>query len=150
MGTTVIYRNNSKENDNGKLVSVMSESTQMPVASYVPDLPMSAPAVTEVPIISSEANATDAPVFTNIPVSTDAPVSSGDNDKKNTPKPTEKAVTTNTQNYSFYIVKNGDSLSRISEKIFSSIKYVDEIKKLNNIENEDMIYEGQKLWIPDK
>lgn len=64
--------------------------------------------------------------------------------------PTEKAVTTNTQNYSFYIVKNGDSLSRISEKIFSSIKYVDEIKKLNNIENEDMIYEGQKLWIPDK
>lgn len=156
VGTTVIYRNNSKENDNGKLVSVMSESTQMPVASYVPDLPMSAPAVTEVPIISSEANATEAPVFTNIPVSTDAPavtdapVSSGDNDKKNTPKPTEKAVTTNTQNYSFYIVKNGDSLSRISEKIFSSIKYVDEIKKLNNIENEDMIYEGQKLWIPDK
>lgn len=59
-------------------------------------------------------------------------------------------MTTNTQNYSFYIVKNGDSLSRISEKIFSSIKYVDEIKKLNNIENEDMIYEGQKLWIPDK
>lgn len=156
VGTTVIYRNNSKDKNNGEIVSVMNKSTQAPETSYVPNMPMSAPAVTAVPIISSDVNATDmpvvteAPVVTEVPVVTEAPISSGNNDKKNTQKSTEKAATTSTQNYSFYIVKNGDSLSRISEKIFSSIKYVDEIKELNNIENEDMIYEGQKLWIPDK
>lgn len=52
--------------------------------------------------------------------------------------------------YSFYIVKSGDNLGSISEKIFRSVKYVKKIKELNNLENEDMIYEGQKLWIPEK
>ncbi len=150
VGTTVIYRNNSKPENDDELVSVMSEHTQMPAASSVPDLPSGMPQATDVPIISSEITATDEPSPTESPVVTDSPAASENNDKNNNPEPVEKSVTTTTQNYSFYIVKNGDSLSRISEKIFSSVKYVDEIKRLNNIENEDMIYEGQKLLLPDK
>lgn len=150
VGTTVIYRNNSKPENDDELVSVMSEHTQMPAASSVPDLPSGMPQATDVPIISSEITATDEPSPTDSPVVTDSSAASENNDKNNNPEPAEKSVTTTTQNYSFYIVKNGDSLSRISEKIFSSVKYVDEIKRLNNIENEDMIYEGQKLLLPDK
>ena len=52
--------------------------------------------------------------------------------------------------YSYYLVKPGDTLGKISEQIYNSVYYVNEIKKLNKIDNEDAIYAGQKLWLPDK
>lgn len=51
---------------------------------------------------------------------------------------------------SFYIVKNGDSLGRISENIYNSVDYVEMLMKANNLKDPDMIFEGQKLKIPDK
>ena len=48
----------------------------------------------------------------------------------------------------YYIVKKGDSLVSISKAIYNTSSKVDEICQLNNIENMDMIYEGQKLLLP--
>ncbi len=48
----------------------------------------------------------------------------------------------------YYTVVSGDSLAGISYKLYNSANYISVIKKLNNIEDEDMIYIGQKLIIP--
>ncbi len=48
----------------------------------------------------------------------------------------------------YYTVKVGDSLAGISYRLYNSPNYVSKIKKLNNIEDENMIYIGQKLILP--
>ncbi len=48
----------------------------------------------------------------------------------------------------YYIVKKGDTLVTISGMLYGSDEYVEEIQKLNQIENRDMIYEGQQLIVP--
>jgi LysM repeat protein len=48
----------------------------------------------------------------------------------------------------YYTVKAGDSLLGISNRLYNSANYVSVIKKLNNLEDEDMIYIGQKLILP--
>lgn len=48
-----------------------------------------------------------------------------------------------------YIVKKGDTLVSISTMMYGTIKGVDLIKERNNIENQDLIYEGQELIIPE-
>lgn len=48
----------------------------------------------------------------------------------------------------YYTVKAGDSLAGISNRLYNSANYISVIKKLNNIEDEDMIYIGQKLILP--
>lgn len=48
----------------------------------------------------------------------------------------------------YYTVKAGDSLAGISYKLYKSANYISVIKKLNNIEDEDMIYIGQRLILP--
>lgn len=62
----------------------------------------------------------------------------------------EKTAETMTGPHSFYIVKSGDSLGSIAESIYNSVSYVDDLMEANNISDADKIYEGQKLWLPDK
>jgi hypothetical protein len=47
-----------------------------------------------------------------------------------------------------YIVKHGDKLVRISQKIYGSEKYLNYILARNNMKKTDKIYPGQKLIIP--
>ncbi len=47
-----------------------------------------------------------------------------------------------------YIVKKGDTLESISRKTYGDISYVDEICKLNGLEDGNLIYIGQKLLLP--
>ena len=61
----------------------------------------------------------------------------------------KEAVTT-FESHSFYIVKPGDTLGSISEKIYNSVHFVDIIKEINNIEDVDRIDVGQKLMLPDE
>lgn len=49
---------------------------------------------------------------------------------------------------STYIVETGDTLAGISWKLYASWNYMSKIKELNNIDDEDMIYVGQKLIVP--
>lgn len=48
----------------------------------------------------------------------------------------------------YYTVEPGDSLAGISYKLYETYKYMDKIKELNGIEDEDMVYAGQKLIVP--
>lgn len=48
----------------------------------------------------------------------------------------------------YYTVKAGDSLASISYKLYKTYTYMDKIKKLNNIEDENKILVGQKLRVP--
>ncbi len=48
----------------------------------------------------------------------------------------------------YYTVQAGDSLAGISYKLYDSANYISKIKELNNIDDEDMIYIGQKLKMP--
>ncbi len=69
--------------------------------------------------------------------------------KKNSKKKTEKKASTETSaKNNYYVVKKGDSLSSISMKLYNTRSYVKKIKKLNNIEDSDMIKVGQKLLLP--
>lgn len=48
----------------------------------------------------------------------------------------------------YYIVENGDSLESISTKIYGNTSRVSKIKEINDIENADAIFAGQKLILP--
>lgn len=45
----------------------------------------------------------------------------------------------------FYIVQTGDTIDKISEKIYGTKTYGDELIRLNDIYSEDMLYEGRVL-----
>ena len=47
-----------------------------------------------------------------------------------------------------YIVEGGDSLGYISRKFYGDNEGIERIMAANGLENADMIYEGQTLWIP--
>ncbi len=50
--------------------------------------------------------------------------------------------------WNYYTVEEGDTLLGISWKLYRSSAYIEEIKELNQIENEDLIYAGQELIVP--
>lgn len=47
-----------------------------------------------------------------------------------------------------YIVQDGDTLASISRDAYGTVKYVDEICELNNIDKEDYIFPGEKILLP--
>lgn len=47
-----------------------------------------------------------------------------------------------------YIVQKGDTLLSISRKIYGNDRYMKEICQLNNIDDINMIYEGEKILLP--
>lgn len=55
---------------------------------------------------------------------------------------------TSAQNVRHYTVKKGDSLMSISKAIYHDTSMIDKICSMNQIENMDMIYEGQDLILP--
>lgn len=48
----------------------------------------------------------------------------------------------------YYTVEKGDTLASISRKMYLSDKYTKQIAWANSLENENEIYEGQKILIP--
>ena len=55
---------------------------------------------------------------------------------------------TSAQDVRHYTVKKGDSLMSISKAIYHDTSMIDKICSMNQIENMDMIYEGQDLILP--
>lgn len=55
-------------------------------------------------------------------------------------------VQTETKNY--YVVQKGDSLASISMRLYKTLKKVEILQELNNIDNPDEIYIGQKIVLP--
>ncbi len=48
----------------------------------------------------------------------------------------------------FYIVQKGDTLAKISRKIYGDSSHVEAICKMNGLSDDDLIYIGQKLLLP--
>lgn len=82
-----------------------------------------------------------------------------ENSEKNTEKNTEENngtdvdddALTEAQTYllqGYYIVQKGDSMVGISKKIYGTPKKVKKICEINQIEDQDTIYAGQKLELP--
>ena len=67
------------------------------------------------------------------------------NSSKETENSSKQTMASNTK----YTVKKGDTLVSISTTVYGTIKGVDLIKEFNNIENQDLIYEGQEIVIPE-
>lgn len=82
--------------------------------------------------------------------SQNASSNSSDDSKNNETASSDKVYsTTNTSlEDGYYIVKSGDTLLSISQKLYSSEKMVEEICNLNGIKNYDYIYEGEKILLP--
>ena len=60
-----------------------------------------------------------------------------------------ESANADTQNSArYYTVKKGDSLMSISKAVYHTTQKVQDICNANQIENMDMIYEGQQLLLP--
>lgn len=57
-------------------------------------------------------------------------------------------TTDNYQKQGYYIVKEGDSLRRISYSVYQNYAMIEQICEVNGIENQDSIYIGQKIILP--
>ena len=61
---------------------------------------------------------------------------------------TNPVETKEEENYEVYIVKEGDSLAGICKRQYGNTDKIKEICLYNNIENEDHISPGQKIYLP--
>lgn len=52
-------------------------------------------------------------------------------------------------NQGYYVVQKGDSLVGICKKIYQTTAMMDKLCEVNGIENQDEIYAGQKLMLPN-
>lgn len=99
-----------------------------------------------------KADSTQEPVPTekNTKKSKEEKESTSQSEKTTKNKKSDVVETANktTKQNNYYTVKKGDTLFSISIKKYNDINYADKIKELNNIENGDMIYIGQKLLLP--
>lgn len=78
----------------------------------------------------------------------DAQIVDKEDDEDESQETSNQSASNTVEEVKYYTVKAGDSLAGISYKLYNSANYISVIKKLNDIEDEDMIYIGQKLIIP--
>lgn len=70
--------------------------------------------------------------------------------KEQTPSESSKKDVQKELSVKKYVVKKGDTLVDISYQIYGTILYVEKLKEQNHIANENLIYEGQVLVLPQK
>lgn len=59
---------------------------------------------------------------------------------------TEQTIASGMQEYT---IRRGDTLTGICQRKYGSIQRMDEVCEINNIKPEDIIYAGQKIFLPD-
>lgn len=121
-----------------------TQATPPPVADQGPVTPQPyiPPSANQTPVTVTPVEATPAPVIT-----TPAPEASAA--KPVTSSKKAPAVSSSVKTGSTYVVKSGDSLSKIAAKAYGtgSKKNIEKIKKANGLKS-DVIRVGQKLKIP--
>lgn len=133
--------------------------TQAPVTG-APTAKNNSPQVTQSPVTgNSSSQATKAPATAKNTQQTAKPSNNSQSgktqssnknkvqDKKSSQQDTKKTSTLGNQSQS-YIVRSGDTLSQIVWRQYHSMKYMDLVKKANNINNEDEIKAGQRILLP--
>lgn len=119
----------NREGQNGK----DNSGEQLPEVTATPT-----PSVSEIPSWTEqqETNPTPTASPTAVPKTSEAN------------KTYEDSEETFSEGNSFYIVKEGDTLSEISYGLYGTMFKVDTIMKANDIQDANRIYPGQKLIIP--
>lgn len=125
-------------------------------ADQTEQTPQIAAQQTEIPLTLS----TPAPDSGGTPTPTATPTPSPRATPTPTPRPTQTPTATSTPTatatpadeteYQTYTVQEGDSLYYISTKFFGNVERVDDIMKLNDITDPDMIFFGKVLKLPSK
>lgn len=74
----------------------------------------------------------------------------GQEEAANEPEPEVTAAKTaeNYRRQGYYIVQAGDSLRQISYSVYQNYSMIEKICEVNEIENQDSIYVGQKIILP--
>ena len=60
----------------------------------------------------------------------------------------QSLIQTDANGARYYVVQKGDSLMSISRKLYQRTDRISEIRTMNNMQDTDLIYEGQKLLVP--
>lgn len=95
-------------------------------------------AVTEVPAVTDSPVVTEQPVATQAPVPTEPPAAT---------EPPQGEVQASAEPQ-YYIIEKGDTLAKISLKIYNTKDMVSKICEVNEIEDVDKIFVGQKILLP--
>lgn len=66
-----------------------------------------------------------------------------------TEEPQTEEQTTQAVNYKKYVIKQGDSISRIIIEEYGDLSRLEEVLKFNNIENPDLINIGDEILLPN-
>lgn len=114
-----------------------SENTEVPAVTE-------APAATEVPVVTEAPAATEAPVATEVPAATEPPKEAEPPKETEQPEEAEQAST----EPQYYVIEKGDTLVKISIKIYNTKDMVSKICEVNGIEDVDKIFIGQKILLP--
>ena len=61
----------------------------------------------------------------------------------------EEAKTTGSDAYESYVIRPGDTLFKISIQRYGDMSEIEEICRLNGISEDDIIYPGQTLLLPE-
>lgn len=115
-----------------------STETSQEVSTQTGQLPATGtdtPAVPDTPVMPDTQTETEAPVVSEIPA-----------------VPETTPVLTEAQTYlaqGYYVVQKGDSLVGICKKIYQTTAVMDELCEANGIEDENAIYAGQRLTLPN-
>lgn len=70
------------------------------------------------------------------------------NSKEEQQDPAAETMQEGLEKVEYYIVKKGDTLVSISRDVYQSSEYVEKIKEVNELEDADKIYIGQRLVMP--
>lgn len=71
------------------------------------------------------------------------------NERKEDAGKSESTQQTTASGLEEYTIRRGDTLTGICQQKYGSIQRMDEICEINNIKPEDIIYAGQKIFLPD-
>lgn len=139
--TQQAVRDDSKEEvsvsvGNGKLHTVAVET----VSGNVEPLPAEAKeeVIAEEPKVAEESEVAEEPEVTEEPEITEPPVA--------TQAPQEEVQAVVEPQY--YVIEKGDTMAKISLKIYNTKDMVSKICEINEIEDVDKIFVGQKILLP--
>ena len=110
--------------------------------------PTQAPEVTETPEPTEIPEPTKVPEPTEIPEPTKAPepIDTQEPAKESEPADSQESAKAAEPNY--YIIAEGDTLAEISLRVYKTKNMVSKICEVNNIEDVDKIFVGQKILLP--
>lgn len=149
-----------------KSLDIKSSAVPQAAATQKPSVSKK-PAATQVPSVSGKPAATQKPSVSGKPVATRKPSDPGTPAATQKPPASPKSPggsaggknnnsagggnatgTSGVTRANSYVVQKGDTLSQIVWRQYHTMAYMEQVKKINNIQNENEIQIGQRIILP--